>query len=151
MKLLLDTDILIDYFSRRGPFFQDIVKLRIAALFGDVELWACLPSFSDVECILGKAIPPDALRSMMEQATTFLKIASPAATDLNDALASGWPNLEDFLIARCAERVKADRLITRDVDGFKRSPVPAQIPSDFLDWLERTHGLVYDEIDLQRA
>ncbi len=148
MKLLLDTNILIDYYARRRPFFQEVVKLRVAAMFGDVELWAAIQSFSDVECALRKAIPVERLRDMMRRSMNFLKVAAPTAADLSDALGSGWPDLEDRLVARCAERVKADRIITRDLDGFASSPIKAQTPLEYLAWLEEEQGIVYDELDL---
>ena len=148
MKLLLDTNILIDYYTRRQPFFDGTVKLRFAALFGDVELWTSIQSFPDVEYILRKIIPVEELRSMMQRSMEFFKVASPTASDLSDAFNSCWPDLEDFLIARCAERVKADRIITRDAKGFTGASIPAQTPEEFFAWLEEEHGIVYDEIDL---
>lgn len=151
MKLLLDTNILIDYYVQRRPFFDSVVKLRTAALFGDVELWASIQSFPDMEYILRKAIPVKELRARMQRSMEFLKVASPTSSDLSDAFDSHWPELEDFLVARCAERVKADRIITRDKSGFAGSPIPAQTPTEFFAWLEDEHGIVYDEVDLLAA
>lgn len=147
MKLLLDTNVLIDYYARREPFFEDAMKLRVAALFGDVELWAAAQSFADVEYVLRGAVPLDTLRSMMRESLSFLKVAASGAGDVACALRSGWPDLEDFLIARCAERVRADYLITRDAGDFEHAGMPALAPSGFLRMLAEEHGLTYDEID----
>ena len=65
MRLFLDTNVLIDYYARREPFYDDALKLRIAAFFGDVDLWVCTQSFVDAEYILRKAVPITELRSMM--------------------------------------------------------------------------------------
>ncbi|NHM16069.1 hypothetical protein GMI69_05250 [Eggerthellaceae bacterium zg-887] len=40
MKLFLDTNALLDYYVRREPYFESLVAIRIAQVFGDVELWA---------------------------------------------------------------------------------------------------------------
>lgn len=148
MRLLLDTNILIDYYARRRPFFDDAVKFRVAAFFGDIELWAAAPSFADVEYVLRKAIPVPELRSMMRRSLDFLKVAAPTSADVSDALESDWPDLEDRLVSRCAERVKAERIITRDSKGFLASTVPAQSPADFFSWLEAEKGIVYDEVSI---
>lgn len=146
MKLLLDTNILIDYYAQRRPFFEDVVRLRVAAMFGDVELWAASASFADVEYVLRKAIPVKELRPLMQRSLEFIRIVAPTAADTEEALGSTWPDLEDFLIARCAERIKADRIITRDSNGFAGSSILAQSPSGFLAWLEEEQGIVYDEV-----
>lgn len=146
MKLLLDTNVLIDYYARRQPFFEDAMKLRVAALFGDVELWAAAQSFPDVEYILRGAIPLDVLRSMMAESLSFLKVAVPSADDMAQAMRSGWPDMEDYLVARCAERVRADYLITRDADGFAEAGLPVLSPAGFLSLMADEHGLVYAEV-----
>ena len=148
IRILLDTNVLIDYLARREPFFETACKLRIAAHFDDVELWVCPQSFSDAEHVLRRAIPTDQLRSMMLGCLEFLHIAAPSAADLHDALASSWPDLEDFLIARGAERVKASYLLTRDEKGFTESNVTALSPAEFLDVLKKEHDIEYDELEL---
>lgn len=148
MKLLLDTNVLIDYYARRQPFFDDALKLRVAAFFGDVELWAASQSFPDVEYILQEAIPLETLRTMMSDSLSFIKVAVPSADDLAEGLRSGWPDLEDYLVARSAERIRADYLITRDSAGFARATMPVETPSGFLRLLANEHGLVYDDVTL---
>ena len=147
MRLLLDTNVLVDYFAQREPFAEDVTRLRIAACFGDVELWASAQSFPDIEYILRGAIPVDELRQMMAQSMDFLEICSTSASDVREAFSSGWPDLEDYLIACAAQRVKADCLITRDGKGFAQSKVPAMPPKAFFEMLERERGIIYEEVD----
>lgn len=147
MRLLLDTNVLVDYYARREPFFDAAAKLRCAAYFGDVELWASAQSFADIEYILRRAIPIDALRAMMRESLGFLNISTPSATDVHDAIASAWPDFEDFLVARSAERVRADYLVTRDANGFAQARIPVVSPTEFLSIMEKRHGIVYDDIE----
>lgn len=147
MRILLDTNILLDFYTRREPFFQETKKLRIAAYFDDIELWAASQSFADVEYVLRRAKPIDELRTALKNSLEFLRISTPSATDIADAIDSDWPDLEDFVIARCAERVKADWIITRDESGFTNSKVPACAPTSFFNWLKEAHGIEYAEIE----
>ena len=48
MRLLLDTNALIDFYSARKPHCDWVNKLFIAQAFGDVELWTSAKSFTDV-------------------------------------------------------------------------------------------------------
>lgn len=148
MKLFLDTNILIDYYACRDPFFKHSKLLWIASIFEDVELWASTQSFIDTEYILRKAIPVQTLRAMMATSLEHLHTTSPTSTDLEDGFKSHWPDLEDFLIARCAENEGADYLITRDTKGFENSNVPALTPQEFFDLMEAKYGVVYEEVHI---
>ena len=148
MKIFLDANILIDYFAQREPFCKEANKLRIVDFFGDAELWASAQSFSDIEYILGRIHPVQKVREKMAKSLDFLQIATFEAADVEDALRSTWPDLEDFLIARCAERIKADYLITRDLHGFVDSPVPVLNPAEFFSMLKTKYDIEYEGLSL---
>lgn len=145
MKLFLDTNVLVDYYARREPFFPHAKMLWIASFFDDVELLACTQSFADVEYILRRAVPVETLRGMMSASLDHLRVVSPTSEDLAQGLSSGWPDLEDFLIARCALNEDADYLITRDTKGFETAEVPVLSPKEFFSFLAKEHGVFYDE------
>ena len=144
MRLLLDTNVLIDYYALREPFADATLRLRVAEAFDDVELWASIQSFSDVEYVLRKAVPLERLRSMVLESLEFLRVCTPSTQDLSDALTAGWPDLEDFLIARSAQRVKADYILSRDEKGFALSVVPCITPQAFLDMVQERGTTYYD-------
>lgn len=144
MKLLLDTNVIIDYYARRKPYFEDAKLLRIAAFFMDVELWVSPQSFTDAEYVLRRAVPVQHIRSMMAESLSFFNVSSPSAQDVAEGLHSNWPDLEDFLVARCAERVKADCIITRDASGFAEAKIKAVSPAEFFEMLKSDYGIAYD-------
>lgn len=145
MKLFLDTNVLLDYYTRREPFFRHAKLLWTASFFGDVELWASMQSFTNAEHILRRAIPVQTLRAMMAASLERLHVATASPQDLADGMTLDWPDLEDFLIARSALNEGADYLITRDAEGFGASRVPALTPERFFTMMEKEHGVVYDE------
>lgn len=144
MKLFLDTNILIDYFARRGPFVAPLVQLRIMQLFGDVELWASARSFTDIFYVLHKQVGAVELQRAFEESASFLKICSIDGTDVLEASKLQWPDFEDCLIDRAAQKVKADFILTRDPKGFERSKIPRKDAQSFVEWLDREWGISYD-------
>lgn len=74
------------------------------------------------------------------------RLAAPSAADLLDGLSSDWPDLEDFLVARCAQRVKADFVVTRDLKGFEKSEVTAITPTEFVEITQEELGISYEEV-----
>lgn len=147
MKLFLDTNILIDYFARRSPYYEDALRLSAAQIMGDVELWASTQSFPGVEYVLRKAVPLPSLRNAFKSSFEFLNVLGTVPADLSEGIGGGWPELEDCYIACAAARLHADFIITRDQNGFTQSKVPALSPREWLDRMEDA-GIVYDVIDL---
>lgn len=144
MKLLLDTNILIDLVTKREPFGTDARKLSVAALFKDVQLWVTTQSYTDAQFILGRTYDKDEVwQALLETLELFIPCAVNAS-DLKPALESEWEEAEDYLIAHAAKRIKADFFITRDAETAAKSPVPAFTTSEFLDHLEREQGFVYE-------
>lgn len=148
MKLLLDTNILLDLIWKREPFYADVEKLCVAAAFGDVQLWVTTQSFADAYYLYcGEASRKKAKQALLETLDLLLPCSTSSA-DLKPALESDWSDIEDYLIVHAAKRIKADFFITRDAEIAAKSPVPALTAGEFLDHLEREHGLVY-EADLE--
>lgn len=149
MRLFLDTNVLVDYFGRREPYFDDCVSLRVMQAFGDAELWASAKSFTDVFYILRKAVGAAELQAAFKRsAESFLGVCAIGPDDMLRASELSWPDFEDCIVAAAAQKVKADYILTRDVEGFSRSPIPAMPPSRFLARMRDDHGVVYDEISL---
>lgn len=146
MRLLLDTNILIDYFGRREPYFEACCTLRIAEAFGDVELWASAKSFTDVFYVLKKYVSPAAIQQAFAKSRSFLKVASLTDEDVYRAASREWDDFEDCLIAVTAENIAADRIITRDKAGFARSKVPAMTADEFVAWLQDEKSCSYAEV-----
>lgn len=148
MKLLLDTNVLIDYYAQREPFAENAILLRVAACFGDVDLWACSQSFLDVEYVLRRVIPANELRQMISNSLEFLSVCTVSASDVCEGLKSGWQDLEDFHIASAAKRIGACYVITRDFEGFAKSDVPALSPQGFFKLMQDEYGVLYDPVAL---
>ncbi len=148
MRLLLDTNLLIDYFARREPFFAAWKRLRSAAWFRDVELWASAKSFTDVFYVLAKAIPSADLQKAFLESLSFLHVCSIDENDVASAAKAAWPDFEDCLIAVAARKIGAAFVLTRDVAGFARSSVPARHPDDFFAWLKETRHIAYEDFEL---
>lgn len=151
MKLFLDTNILIDYFARREPFVTSLVQLRIMQFFGDVELWASAKSFTDIFYVLHKQVGSDELQRAFEECASFLKICSIDGDDVVEAAKLRWPDFEDCLIDRAAQKVKADFILTRDLKGFGQSKIPRKDVQSFIAWMDKEWGVGYDAEPVVRS
>jgi len=147
MRVMLDTNVLIDYFARREPYFQDAFKLRIMQEFGDVELWASVQSFSDIAYVLRGDTDSKKLQQAFLSSLEFLHVCSLDHQDLKSACQAAWEDFEDCLVEQCAKKLKAEYILTRDAGGFVKSSATVLKPSEFFSHISSRYGLYYDTID----
>ncbi|MEG0477684.1 MAG: PIN domain-containing protein [Raoultibacter sp.] len=147
MNLLLDTNILIDYLGRKDPYYADAKKLFVMQVFGDADLWVCAQSFTDAFYVLQKYVTSEQLQAAFEKILERINVCSLGENDIRSAAAARWPDFEDCLIAVCAQKIKADYIVTRDEKGFSASVVPAIRPADLVSQQQASKGFAYDEID----
>lgn len=146
MRLLLDTNILIDFYTQREPFGRDARKLAIMSTFGDADLWVSAKSFTDIFYVLSKDNATDDIYRAFAESYRYFQFCSVEGADVHMATDRAWPDFEDCLIAICAEKIKADYLLTRDKTGFTASTIPVASPAEFFQMIERDYNLIYDEV-----
>lgn len=147
MRILFDTNVLIDLYANRVPFGSEAQKFLIMKEFGDAEIWASAKSFTDIFYILSKKFDNNRILDAFEESLKWLEICSVDSRDIEKAIEYRWSDFEDCLIYICAQKVKADYLITRDANGFKDSSIPVYSPQEFFQMLEEDFNIIYDTLD----
>ena len=147
MKLLADTNILIDRLVGRGPFSADVERLCIACYFGDISLWATVQSYLDALYVLRRHAAQAELRRACIACLDFFRPCGTRGADLLPALQSEWPDIEDFIIAKSAENLAADYLLMRGATGFAESKTPCITCAEALVLLKE-QGIDYDDLEL---
>lgn len=146
MNLLIDTCVLIDYIGHREPYFEEAEQVIASGFFQDSQLWISGQSLKDTCYILGKY---DNTLDIQQALLHFLDIAnivSLAPDDFTRALRLNWEDLEDCLIAICAQKCNADYIITRDLKGFTKAMTPISGPSSWLETLQQEHNISYSSL-----
>ncbi len=137
MRVLIDTDVLLDIALARKPFVAKSAQvLRWAELGGQ----ACIAWHSIANCAyLLEGEGRDFLKRLLQ----IVDVAEVGLDEARQALALPMSDLEDALQAVSAQRWSAERIITRNLSDYKTSPVPAISPKEFCLWLEKHQaGLV---------
>jgi predicted nucleic acid-binding protein len=132
MKLLLDTNVLLDVLAARKPFYETAARIWSLAEHEDVEAFVSAISFNNVYYIVrkagGKEKADEALRALRD---LFTPIPLDAGL-INQSMDAPIDDFEDAVQFHSAARRKCDYLVTRDPDGFPTSGVPVLSPQEFL-------------------
>ncbi len=143
MRALLDTNIIFDILCKRPYDKKGLLQLRIMETFDDVELWASAKSYTDLFYVMHRELDSEAAQAALEDTLSWMHACSIDEDDIKAALQVRWNDFEDSLVNICAEKVKADYLITRDEKGFRDARIPHGSASDFMDFVFEKTGVRY--------
>jgi predicted nucleic acid-binding protein len=134
MKILVDTNVIVDVLEHREGFFQDSYTLLQFSGQGKVQIFMPASAVTDVYYIIHKSIhDTEKSREAIIGLTTLIRLCDTTVGDIHTALSLPVNDFEDAVIAAIAKREKADYIITRNEVDFKDSPVPAISPATFLE------------------
>jgi len=132
MKILLDTNILLDVLHDRKPFAESAAKVWKLVEEGTAEGYVSAISFNNIYYVARKrdgfAKALDALRIIRAN----FRIVPLDETIIDRALAVSGSDFEDAIQAAAAVRVVADYLVTRNVKDFGTMGANAITADDFI-------------------
>jgi len=134
MKVIIDTNIIIDILQRREPHFQDSYRTILLGLQEKVETFLCAAAVADIYFIISRNInDAKKVQEKINAINVLIKLCDTKSEDVNTALSLNMPTFEDAMIAAIAKREGADYIVTRNEEAFTGSPVPTISPSQLLD------------------
>jgi predicted nucleic acid-binding protein len=136
MKVLLDTNIVVDILSKREGYETSLQILRLCET-KMLEGYFTTVSVTNIMYILRKHAPPEVMRESLKTLLAILGLSGVTKSDVTRALSSAMSDFEDGVQAEVARRIKADIIVTRNIRDFTESPVPAMTPEDFIVKLKR--------------
>ncbi|HIY51329.1 MAG TPA: PIN domain-containing protein [Candidatus Olsenella avicola] len=126
-RVVLDTNIILDYLSARRERHGDAVRL-LEALFssGDKTPVILAAGIKDAYCILCRHYHDEPLvRSRLDDFRSLMDVADLTGPVLDGAFLSEEPDLEDGIVRATAELLGAEAIVTRDSSAYRGSSVPA--------------------------
>ena len=105
MKLLLDTNVVIDYLHEREPYYDKVRLLMTAGRVGEFSLWITSSQVTDLIYILSEGGKRSLLSRVLEQLRgmrTFVNVHAVSDREVDRMLAASWKDPEDSLIFESA-------------------------------------------------
>lgn len=136
MKILIDTNVILDIFQKREPFFPDSYQALHKAIEAEYECLISASASTDIFYMLRKFLKSvDQAKERIEQLSHLVIFADVQGTDIQTALMRTMTDFEDAVVDAVAERNCASYILTRNIKDFIGSVVPAVTPTDFLKQL----------------
>jgi len=134
MKVLLDTNVVLDAIVNREPFYHDAQNVIDLILDNKLEGYITANSVTDIFYIAKKHLDHNDLRNTMRSLFAIFIIIDVFGTDCHNALDFPLDDFEDALVVVCGDRMKIDHIITRDKEFLQNAKpsIPVISPADFL-------------------
>nr|WP_295945414.1 PIN domain-containing protein [uncultured Agathobaculum sp.] len=134
MRILIDTNVILDILQKREPFFADSYRALRKAIESDAECLLSASAATDIFYMLRKALgSAQQAKEQIEKLAQLVSFADVQGMDIHTALMREMPDFEDAVVDAVAERNGASYILTRNIKDFAGSVVPAILPVDFLD------------------
>jgi predicted nucleic acid-binding protein len=133
MRILIDTNVIIDYLADRTPFADLSEQVLTLCESGDVTGLVTASAITDIYYVIRKVAGREKTLEAIRTLCMTLDIVDVGKSDILSAMELGMPDFEDALAAQCAIRAKAEYIVTRNTSDFVNSPVPAIEPAGFLE------------------
>ena len=151
MKLLIDTNVIIDFFADRAPHAVSSEKVIRLCDKEYAEGFLTASSVTDIYYILRKVVGRAAALKNIGRLLDMLEVASVGKSEVCAAMALDMPDFEDALASVCAKHISADYIVTRNTKDFINSSVPAITPNTLLSYKAIEAELIRIEAEAGRV
>lgn len=133
-KILIDTNVLLDYLLERDPFFENAKKVILSCTEGDTKGCIAAHSISNMFFILRKDYTASERREILSSLCTIFDVEGIDKAKLLAGLANEeFSDFEDCLQMECAKSYGAEYIVTRNVADYSASEIKAILPDEYLE------------------
>ncbi len=136
VRILIDTNIIIDVALIREPFFADSDRILKFSEQGNLEGYISGSTFSDFYYILRKSRGKDWTLQFLQKLVSFCNIATVDDRVIRQALTSNIQDFEDAIQYSAAIASELDGVVTRNPKDFTDKTIPVFTPKKLIKTIE---------------
>ena len=132
MKVLPDSDVLIDVATARAPFAADSGAVLNWCELHPGNGFVAWHTISNLYYILRPKLGVSDTRRFIHDLLVFVEVIPTGTAHAKHALALPLEDFEDAMQSAAAVAAGVDFVVTRNVADYLRSPIPAVLPGTFV-------------------
>jgi predicted nucleic acid-binding protein len=135
MKVLIDTNIILDFALERQHFYGESEQIFILAQHRQIEGYVSASTFGDLYYIIRKDKGRDWTVLFLNRLATFCEIATVDRAAISMALAANFRDFEDAIQYSTAVVNQLDVIVTRNPDDFPVTTPRIMTPTQLIQEL----------------
>ncbi|WOB42268.1 PIN domain-containing protein [Thermoleptolyngbya oregonensis NK1-22] len=128
MRVLVDTNVILDFLQEREPFVDNAARLFERIDAGELEGFIATTTITNIYYIVRRAAGRVVAQDAIAQVLSDLNICAVDQEVLERSLALSFEDFEDAVQYACAVVHNIDVIVTRDVSGFVNAKIPVVLP-----------------------
>ena len=132
IKVFIDTDVIIDFLTKREPFAVDSVKLMEYGYRKEIELYISSLCLNNIHYLISRIENKKIAREKVKGILKLVETLSVHKSTAEKAAYSEFNDYEDAIQNFCAIENGIRTIITRNVKDFQKSSIAILTPKEFL-------------------
>jgi len=136
MKVLIDTNVILDVILKRQPFYDCSAKVLELADKG-VEEYISASAVTDIFYLAYRDLKDrDKVIGLMKDVLEIAKIISVSEKEIFNAFDLNWKDFEDAVQYSAALSNGIDIIVTRNMKGFSQAEVKICTPEEVIQFID---------------
>lgn len=135
MTVLIDTNVVLDVLCNRTDFVEESKKVLKLCEVKKINGYVSALSIANIMYIMQKELENDKIQDIIKKLSLIFDIIDLTGIDLIKASTLNFNDYEDAIQSVQAKRIKANYIITRNINDFLKSDILPIKPKDFLNMI----------------
>ena len=132
-KMLIDTDVLLDFFFDRKPFADSATEILNRCARKEIQGFTTPVIVSNVYYLLSKSAKHELIVEKLRQLLTIIDVVDMNRNVVLNALNSKFKDFEDALQNYAAvEHAEISMIVTRNIKDYKKSELAVVTPDMYV-------------------
>ena len=124
MKLLIDTNVVLDILLRREPYYENAAKIAVLSEKDYISCYVSASAVTDIYYIAHKELKSkDTAITLLENLLKTFRIAAVSEASIHEALDLRWSDFEDCVQYTAGKSIDVDYIITRNKKDFEKGEI----------------------------
>ena len=133
MKLLIDTNVVLDVLLQREPSCRTATAVLNLTQRDDVREYVSASAITDIYYIANKQMKDrDAVRDLLKRLLMVVSVAAVSEREIQNALNLAWGDFEDSVQYSVALMNEMDGIVTRNPSDYQEANMRIWLPEQVL-------------------
>lgn len=133
MKILTDTNIVLDVILKREPFYTMSMDVLRLAQREDIQEYVSASAITDIYYLSYRQLRDKKLvKRLIKNLLTVVSVAYVSECEIFKAIELDWPDFEDTVQYSVALLQQTEGIVTRNPDDYKRLEITIWCPEELL-------------------
>ena len=136
MEVLIDSNIILDWFLKRDQFYENSKAVLNKCWFGNIKSFITIHSLCDIYYLAANIFHLEEKKKLIQFLLNRSEIIEENYNSVKAFIDYDfYDDLEDCLQIQSAQNLRLNYIITRNIKDFRYSTVQAVTPEQFLEMI----------------